>query len=139
MGLILARRAGILRHEVTMDIFVVDDEYVIAETLAIILRRHGYQALAFRGAAPALIARSLRPRLLVTDHDMPGMDGAALIREFLGGEPNFPSILFSGNDRLCSQSVFGDLQHPRRKLLFKPLHPAALLTEINCLIGAPER
>lgn len=120
-----------------MDIFVVDDEYVIAETLAIILRLHGYQALAFRGAEPALLARSMNPKLLVTDHDMPDMDGAALIRKFLESEPDFASILFSGNDGLCVETVFGHARHPRRRLLFKPLQPKALLKEIDVLIGAP--
>ncbi|SEG33467.1 two-component system, chemotaxis family, response regulator CheY [Bryocella elongata] len=120
-----------------MDIFVVDDERIIAETLAIILRGFGYDAIAFCGALPALKARALRPKLLLTDYNMPDLDGVTLIRRFLADQQGIAAILFTGNDGHCSTELQDYGRDPRRRVLIKPLAPERLLEEVAMLIGAP--
>ena len=70
-------------------IFVVDDERCIADTLAAILCRAGYEASAFYNAQSALSeVYSCTPELVITDVDMPGMNGvemAVCIREHCQG------------------------------------------------------
>ena len=57
-------------------IFVVDDEKCIADTLAAILRKSGYEASAFYDAQSALAQfESCRPELVISDVVMPGMNG----------------------------------------------------------------
>jgi DNA-binding NtrC family response regulator len=51
-----------------VDIFVVDDERIIAETTVGILKHNGYSAIAFDNPHDALAAVSeRRPKLLIAD------------------------------------------------------------------------
>ena len=54
-------------------VLVVDDERVIADTLAIILNQQGYEATAvYTGTAAVDRARSVKPDLIISDVIMPG-------------------------------------------------------------------
>jgi pimeloyl-ACP methyl ester carboxylesterase len=60
-------------------VFVVDDEPVIASTLAAILKLHGYSATSFTSPLEALaVARSKAPDLLISDVAMRGVSGIDL-------------------------------------------------------------
>ena len=112
-------------------IFVVDDERCIADTLAAILRKSGYEARAFYNAESALAQmESCSPELVITDVVMPGMSGlemAVLIRE---RRPSCQVLLFSGK-----ASTLNILEIVRQReygfhLLAKPIHPADLLATV---------
>jgi CheY-like chemotaxis protein len=113
-------------------VLVVDDERVIADTLAIILGQHGYEASAvYTGNAAVERARELRPDLIISDVIMPDMNGieaAIRIREFL---PGCKILLFSG------QAATADLLENARaeghefEILAKPVHPQDLLAKLR--------
>jgi DNA-binding response OmpR family regulator len=109
----------------------VDDEHCIADTLAVILHKSGYEASAFYDAQSALEqAASCPPDLVISDVMMPGMNGvemAVLIRE---RHPACKVLLFSGN-----AATVDLLQEVRRRghdfeLLAKPIHPKDLLARL---------
>ncbi len=113
-------------------VLVVDDEHVIADTLAKILDLNGYDASAvYTGTAAVESARALRPDLIISDVIMPDMDGieaAINIRSFL---PNCKILLFSG------QAATADLLENARarghefEILGKPVHPSDLLAKLR--------
>src|ERR1700734_809637 len=78
-------------------VYVVDDEEVIATTLAMILRKSGFEAKAFTQPLEALRAAELRcPDFLVTDVAMPVMNGIDLAIQFKAIYPRCRVLLFSG-------------------------------------------
>jgi DNA-binding NtrC family response regulator len=113
-------------------VFVVDDEVVIAQTLAIILNQAGFQASAFDHPEKAIAARAdLLPDLLISDVMMPGMTGVELAIHFRKEQPDCKVLLFSG------QAATADLLEKARDqgydfdLLSKPIHPADLLAKLR--------
>ena len=57
-------------------ILVVDDEHLIADTLAAVLRRGGFAAIAaYDGYSALEVAAVIPPQLLITDISMPRMSG----------------------------------------------------------------
>ena len=119
-------------------IYVIDDEQVIARTLAVILQRAGYTTDFFYGAEQALqAAASRRPDLIVTDVMLTGMSGIRLAELGAGAYPELPVLLISGEletSRLVAdakQRGFNFYVHP------KPMLPELLLSEVAKLTSVP--
>jgi DNA-binding NtrC family response regulator len=113
-------------------VFVVDDEKIIAQTLAAILKQAGFDAKAFEDAQSAIeAANSSAPELMITDVVMPGMSGIELAILFQTRWPACKVILFSG------QASTADMLETARKeghefdILAKPIHPADLLVKLG--------
>ena len=113
-------------------VLVVDDERVIADTLAIILNQNGFAATAvYSGTGAIEKARSDRPDLIISDvmmDDMNGIEAAINIREFL---PSCKILLFSGQ-----AATAGLLENARSRghqfdILAKPVHPQDLLAKLR--------
>src|SRR5271168_5148697 len=86
------------RSESRPRVFVVDDEQIIARTLAVILRQAGYDAYPFYGAQSALeAAQSVAPDLLLTDVVTPDLDGIELACKITAQHPACKVLLFSGH------------------------------------------
>jgi DNA-binding NtrC family response regulator len=121
-------------------IFVVDDEDVIASSLAMILRfQGGFHATSFTDPLKALQAVHAEvPDLLITDVVMPQMSGIDLAIQLSDICPDCKVLLFSG------QAATADLLEAARssgykfELLLKPVHPADLLASIRALTGGAQ-
>jgi DNA-binding NtrC family response regulator len=115
-------------------IFVVDDEHVIASSLAAILQLNDFSARFFTCPLAALdAARSESPDLVISDVAMPGISGIDLAIQMRAQYPNCKILLFSG------QAGTSDLLEGARargydfRLLQKPVHPTDFLFEIGQL------
>ena len=117
-------------------VFVVDDEEVIATSLAIILRQMGFETKPFTDPLEALEASDAEtPDLLISDVVMPGLSGIDLAIQLKERCPNCKVLLFSGQ-----AATAGMLDDARAKghdfeLLLKPVHPKDLLREIRKVTG----
>jgi CheY-like chemotaxis protein len=121
-------------------VFVVDDEDVIASSLATILRfQGGFHATSFSDPQQALqAAQAEAPDLLISDVVMPYMSGIDLAIQLRRLSPDCKVLLFSG------QAATADLLKAARaagftfELLLKPVHPADLLASIRTLTDGPQ-
>lgn len=112
--------------------FVVDDETVIATTLAMILRKAGFEAHAFFSGEEAVDSfDKLQPDLLITDVVMPGMTGieaAIITRNKL---PTCKILLFSGQAATVDLMEAARAQGHEFDILAKPVHPTDLLQKLR--------
>ena len=113
-------------------IFVVDDEFVIATTLATILQRSGFDAVSFTEPLKALDAAKIKaPDLLISDVMMPVLSGIELAIRMKKEYPDCKILLFSG------QAATANLLEAARKeghdfeLLSKPIHPSEFLLKVK--------
>ena len=115
-------------------IFVVDDEQVIASTLAIIFNMNGYSARCFTRPIEALTAaQSDIPDLLISDVAMPGLSGVDLAIQMRAQYPKCKILLFSGQAATLDLLEDARAQGHDFHLLQKPVHPTELLAEIGTL------
>lgn len=112
-------------------ILVVDDERIIAETLATILRNAGYEVLsACDGLSALSLCEAFAPELIISDVVMPGMNGVDMAIEVKQKYPACKILLFSG------QAATLDFLDDARKsgydfeLLEKPVNPKDLLAKL---------
>ncbi len=107
-------------------LLLVDDDPDLLRLLAIRLEAAGYRIETAANGHEALARASIeRPQLVITDMQMPGMDGAALFDALRVQHPLLPVIILTAHGSIpdavaaTQQGVFG--------YLTKPYEPKALL------------
>jgi len=116
-------------------VLVVDDEHLVADTLGIIFKRAGFCTLTAYDAAGALeIAAAIAPDILVSDVDMPGMNGVELAMTLLERLPECRVLLFSGHATFADLSAAREAGHDF-PLLPKPVHPSVMLENVLSSLG----
>ena len=120
--------------KLTRHIFVVDDEILITQSLALILGRRGFEVSSFNDPLEALEQiKANPPDVLISDVVMPQLSGIDLAIRVRKLRPECSILLFSG------QAGTADLLQAARqngynfRLLQKPVHPRQLLEEIDLL------
>jgi DNA-binding NtrC family response regulator len=116
-------------------VLIVDDERVIANTLAMIFSAARYDARAVYSAEEALaMVPGWQPQLAIIDVCLPGMNGIDLAVLFKTACPGCRITLISGapgtSDLLTAAIPF--------EVLAKPVPPAELLNIAARLLGSPE-
>lgn len=113
-------------------VLVVDDERVIADTLAMILNQSGFDARAiYSGEAALDMAPTFLPDMLISDvimADLNGIDAAVRIRALL---PKIKILLFSGQAATADLLEKARAQGYEFEILAKPVHPQDLLNRLR--------
>jgi FixJ family two-component response regulator len=114
--------------------FVVDDEDIIATTLAMILNRSGFEAVAFTQPLEVLRAAEVRcPSFLITDVSMPVLNGIDLAIQFKAIYPRCRVLLFSGAFSTGARIDGAKQKGFEFPILAKPVHPNELLAKLKQL------
>ena len=113
-------------------VLVVDDERVIADTLAMILNQSGFEARAVYSGEGALeLVPSFQPDMLISDvimADLNGIDAAIRIKEL---RPGIKVLLFSGQAATADLLEKARAQGYEFEILAKPVHPQDLLSRLR--------
>src|ERR1700712_1721455 len=79
------------------EIFVVDDDPAIRETLSVVLSAGGYHVICFAdGAALLAVARTRTPSCILLDVHIPGKSGLDILKELHGEDYPAPIFMISG-------------------------------------------
>jgi FixJ family two-component response regulator len=115
---------------------VVDDDYNIASTLALILCNQGFGATFFTEPLRALqAARSDAPDLLLSDVSMSPLSGIELAIQVRKQCPDCKVLLLSGQPDTAILLETSRANGHHFMTLPKPIHPTDLFREIQSLIG----
>lgn len=82
-------------------------------------------------AAMEMLAGGLRPNLLVTDHAMPGLSGADLLRFAHVRLPGLPALLVTGYDEVTEQEALP----PSASVLLKPFQRGEFIAQVGALLA----
>ena len=79
------------------EIFVVDDDPAVRETLSTVLSAGGYKVICFAdGAALLAVARTRTPSCILLDVHIPGKSGLDILKELHGEDYPAPIFMISG-------------------------------------------
>jgi two-component system, NtrC family, response regulator HydG len=81
-----------------LKVLVVDDEVVLAETMAEALERSGYDVVTAHSGADAIkLLERVEPSVILTDLKMEGMDGLTLLRKAKQDLPDAEVVVITGH------------------------------------------
>jgi len=113
-------------------VLIVDDQRLIADSLAEILGNEGFQAMAAYDGWEALeIARRFHPDWLVSDVLMPRMNGVDLAIAFRTRYPATAILLFSGQAGISEILENGKRHGYEFELIAKPVHPLRIIERLR--------
>ncbi len=118
-------------------ILVVDDEKVIADSLATIFEKQGYQSRATYSAERALeTIGQWRPNLAILDVILPGMSGIDLAILIKSEYPDVAVVLMSGQPATTALAEnAAQLGYPF-KIHAKPVPIPDMLSDVSQLLSA---
>lgn len=117
-------------------VLIVDDDRLVAETLALVFEKSGFESTVAYSADEAMErARVSAPDLLLCDVTMPGRDGLSLVNDVAREFPSCRIIVltafYSNLKSIREQAT--RLQRPLG-ILTKPCQPSDLLREATAML-----
>src|SRR6202011_912766 len=120
------------------EIFVVDDDPAVRETLSIVLSGAGYEVICFAdGAALLAIARTRSPVCILLDVNIPGRSGLDILKELHGEDYPAPIFMMSGQGDI--PMAVNAIKNGALDFIEKPFSGKEIIARGDEAIGAFER
>src|ERR1700730_17604976 len=120
------------------EIFVVDDDPAVRETLSVVLSAGGYQVICFAdGAALLAVARSRTPSCILLDVHIPGKSGLDILKELRGEDYPAPIFMISGQGDIAM--AVSAIKSGALDFIDKPFRGSELVARLDEAIGAYAR
>jgi FixJ family two-component response regulator len=117
------------------EIFVVDDDPAVRDTLSMVLTGGGYQVICFAdGAALLAVARSRTPAAILLDVHIPGKSGLDILRELHGEDYPAPIFMISGKGDIAM--AVSAIKNGALDFIEKPFRGSELVARLNEAIDA---
>lgn len=125
------RRPG-QRHRV----LIIDDAQNVADTLALIFSKEGYETRVAYSAEQAIeIIAGWVPDLAIVDVILPQMNGLDLALVLKANHPASRALLFSGEEITSELVARAARDGNYFEVIAKPVHPAYMLEAATNLLG----
>src|ERR1700742_2603674 len=112
------------------EIFVVDDDPAIRETLSMVLSAGGYQVICFAdGAALLAVARTRTPSGILLDVHIPGKSGLDILKELHGEDYPAPIFMISGQGDIAM--AVSAIKHGALDFIEKPFRGSEIVARLN--------
>jgi FixJ family two-component response regulator len=120
------------------EIFVVDDDPAVRETLSMVLSAGGYQVICFAdGAALLKVARTRTPACILLDVHIPGESGLDILKELHGEDYPAPIFMISGQGDIAT--AVGAIKSGALDFIEKPFRGSEIVARLDEAIGAYAR
>jgi FixJ family two-component response regulator len=117
------------------EIFVVDDDPAIRETLLMVLSARGYKVICFAdGAALLALARSRTPSCILLDVNIPGKSGLDILKELHGEDYPAPIFMISGQGDIAM--AVSAIKNGALDFIEKPFRGSEIVGRLDEAIGA---
>lgn len=118
------------------NVLIADDDSHISRVLSIWLRRHGFQVICVSGGLEALeVMETESICLLITDMNMPGLDGAGLVRA-VREQCGQTMPIFILTARCDKERLARELQSQGVQVFSKPFLPSEMLVAVKQVLGS---
>jgi FixJ family two-component response regulator len=117
------------------EIFVVDDDPAVRDTLSMVLSAAGYQVICFAdGAALLSVARSRTPACILLDVHIPGKSGLDILMELQGEEYPAPIFMISGQGDIAM--AVSAIKNGALDFIEKPFRGSEIVARLSEAIAA---
>jgi FixJ family two-component response regulator len=120
------------------EIFVVDDDPAVRDTLSVVLTAAGYGVICFAdGAALLSVARTRTPSCILLDVHIPGKSGLDILKELHGEDYPAPIFMISGQGDIAM--AVSAIKNGALDFIEKPFRGTEIVSRLNEAIEAYTR
>jgi FixJ family two-component response regulator len=120
------------------EIFVVEDDPAVRDTLSVVLSTGGYDVICFAdGAALLAVARSRTPAAILLDVHIPGKSGLDILKELHAEDYPAPIFMISGQGDIAM--AVSAIKNGALDFIEKPFRGTDLVTRLDEAIDAYAR
>ena len=120
------------------EIFIVDDDATLRESMSIVFSQAGYQVMTFNeGMSCVAIARVRVPSCILVDMCMPGLSGLDILKQL--DAANYPAPIFIVSGHGDIPAAVEAIRNGARDFIEKRMEPGLIVKRVLETIGAWER